>query len=510
MALSNAHDLYNIGEFQLDRKRGLLLKRGVPITLRPKAFALLGRLAEDGGTVVSKSDLMDAVWPDVFVTEDSLTQTVRELRKAMDDDGEIIKTVPKRGYLLSVEEAPQEANVREIVVAVVKFANDGPTSDEAIIDGVAEDLLNALARFRIVTVLGRHTSFQLQSNDFESRRSFREMTGADYLITGRAMLRGETISASVSLIDGRTDAVLWNDRFVADGLSVFDMQHQIASKVVNRLVSRLQDAKLRQSAPKPTSSLAAYELLLRGLVRLRGYGEGDNAAARNYFVQAIELDHEYATAHSYLALTELIMEGYNGVPESVMSACLERAHFAVTLAPEEPRCQRTLGNILIQGRRYDAAEQHLRIALELNPFDADTLSHFGYLLTVRGRHTEAMVTMERALSLNPVFPGYYLDDLALAQFCAGDFTGSISSMLKMPGMSIWMKPRLAAAYAQAGNRAAASEVVATLIAERPDYSFKDYLRTAVPFEHAADTARLADGIFAAVKAWQVEFSRRAP
>src|SRR6185295_1613785 len=120
--------------------------------LRPKAYTLLTHLARNLGRVVPKSELMDVAWPGIFVTEDSLTQSIREIRRVIGED--MVRTVSKRGYMLAAEAEQAPDLGGQPVVAVVRFRNEsGDRADEPIVDGFAEDIINGLARFGTVTVL---------------------------------------------------------------------------------------------------------------------------------------------------------------------------------------------------------------------------------------------------------------------------------------------------------------------------------------------------------------------
>ena len=159
-------------------------------------------------------------------------------------------------------------------------------------------------------------------------------------LRGKLTLLESSLDARIDLIDAAKGNVIWNETFAASGATLFDLQQEIASKIANRLVRRIDDARLTRSSAKPTTSLAAYELLQRGLVRLRGYRDEDNLAAKDLFEQALAKDPNYALAHSYLALADLILAGFGGAAPDVMAAVVERAYRAVNLAPEEPRCHR--------------------------------------------------------------------------------------------------------------------------------------------------------------------------
>jgi TolB-like protein/cytochrome c-type biogenesis protein CcmH/NrfG len=501
MSAAGSGQVLTLGDCLFDRSRGLLLRNDEPVPLRPKAFALLDHLAANCGRVVGKSDLIAAVWPGVYVTEDSLTQAVRELRKALaDDDQRTVRTIARRGYLLAPSDARAEVPKEQPVVAILRFTNEGDASNVPVVDGFTEDVMNGLARFRTVTVLARNSSFAFASDAGTDWQMVGGQLGASYLVRGRIRFSAGSLEARVSLIEAAKGTVLWSDAFAASGDGIFALQEEIALKVVNRLVTRLDDASLTRSAAKPTASLAAYEMLQRGLMRLRGYQADDNVAAKQFFEQALDKDPQYALAHSYLALTDLAIGGYDGAPQQTIQAAADRAQLAVTLAPEEPRCHRVLGLARIWNREHEAAEYHFRRSLELNPYDADTIAQMGYLLTMRGRPVEAVGWIERAMRMNPIHPDWYHYDRAMALYSAGDYGGAIDSLAKLAVKTPWRLARLAACHAQLGNLADAAKLVAEVRQIAPDFSPMNFTRNKIAFEHQADIDHMAEGVAKAFSA----------
>jgi DNA-binding winged helix-turn-helix (wHTH) protein len=166
MSTATAGEIFHCSGFVLDLERGTLSRGSEALFLRPKAFALLTHFVRNVGRVVPKEELMDAVWPGVFVTEGALTQSIREIRKVLGDN--LIRTVSKRGYMLAVESEPTAPPIAEAgsqpIVAVLRFLNESrDPADTAIVDGIGEDIINGLARFYTLTVLARNSSFSFSS-----------------------------------------------------------------------------------------------------------------------------------------------------------------------------------------------------------------------------------------------------------------------------------------------------------------------------------------------------------
>ncbi|MDX8466123.1 winged helix-turn-helix domain-containing protein [Mesorhizobium sp. VK23B] len=492
MAESASQGVLQLGDCQLDLERGLLLRNGTAVPLRSKAFSLLSYLARNDGKVVTKSDLISAVWGNIAVTEDSLTQAVRDIRKALDDgDQAILKAVPKRGYVLSAPcHKPSPAS--QPVVAVVPFEDGratGETSDP-VIGAFAGDVADRLARFHTVTILNRETALA----------AFRQAQGygpplavrPDYFVQGSVIRSGDQLKISAKLVDAQAGTLVWGESYTAAGPDMFAVQDEIAYRVVNRLVSNLEAAALRRSAGKPTRDLAAYELVTRAIVRFRGYRPDDNSEALNLLKAAISRDPDYGLAQAYMALVELAIADYGSAPEDVIASCTERASLAVALAPDEPRCHRILSQARLAARDHRAAEHHMRRALDINPYDADTMMQMGHVLSLRGRTLDGLELMDRAVAANPLHAEWYHCDRALALYAARNYGDAATAMQRLPyGPRRWSL--LAAALARSGDRAGARDCVMLIHKSDPGFSPVSHLRTSIEFERPEDTEHLVEG-----------------
>lgn len=482
------------GPYVLDLAAGLLMRAGEPVHLRRKAYALLEHLARNRGRVVGKAELMEAVWPGVYVTEDSLTQAVRDIRKALGGESQaVLHTVAGRGYALAGEAVVPEERPGLSRIAVL--ASDDPAAanqDKLLGQAFADELRGILARFRSLSVVSKNTFAPIGSDSGSDR------AGPDYLVRVHVTRDGDTLSIHVELADGRTSGVLWSQRYATEQAGPFASQHGVCLAIASRLVARVADADLARIAGRPPGSLAAWELVQRGAAWLRGYRPEDNLEARRCFEEAIARDRDCGLAHSFLALTELIIGGYANAPREVFAASIERASLGVTLSPEEPRGHRMLGMIRLFARHHEAAEGHMRRALDLNPHDPDTMVQMGFVLTMRGRPLEALEWQDRAFSFNPIHPDYYHFDRSMALYSAGRYGESIAAlgMLSIGAPNRWT--RTAAAYAQLGDLPAARRYLA--LATVDDFSPLDYALRGVPFENAADTEHLADGVRKAMAA----------
>ncbi|PTM92802.1 winged helix-turn-helix domain-containing tetratricopeptide repeat protein [Mycoplana dimorpha] len=495
----------------LDLARGTLVRSGTPVAIRPKTFLLLSHLARHRGTVLSKDALLDAVWPDVTVTEDSLTQCVRDARRVLGNEAQqLLRTVPRRGYVLALPDASaplpaaslqataQDAALHrppEPTVAVLPFKNTGDNSNDGLfIDGIVEEITNGLARFKTVAVIARNSAFAYRGEPGTAGATIGKALGVEFVVEGSVRRLGPRLSIAASLSDARDGLRLWGETFSGDGSDLFALSETIAYRIISRLVANIEGAVLHRPAASAPESIDAFEHLTRGIALLRSYGDGVNERARAHFLRAIALDERYGLAHAYLALTDLIITGYGGAPREALAACRDRAQTALTLAPEEARCHRIMGMVLLCYREHAAAEQHLRRSLDLNPYDADTLMQMGYLLTMRGRGEEALEWMDRAVRLNPIHPQWYHYDRSILFYAAGEYRRAAEELACIPGCGVLHDVRLAACYAMLGMRTKAAAQIRQVFEASPGLPIEDVVKTQLEFERDEDVEHLVRGV----------------
>lgn len=492
MTTATAGQLFRFGGYTLDLDRGTLRGVNEPLFLRPKAYAMLSHLARNMGRVVPKSELMDVVWPGVYVTEDSLTQSIREIRKVLGDD--MVRTVSKRGYMLAAEAETAPEIGAQPVVAVIRFRNDsGDPADEAVVDGFAEDIINGLARFGTVTVLARNSSFSFASFGRDEWSQIRARIGADYLVEGSLRRQGEQVITAVNLVDIATASQLWGDRYQSQGTGLFAIEHEVVEQIVGRLVTRVTNAGLQQASRKPVTSLAAYELALRGFALLRDPAQTDQKGAEAMFEAAIAKDPNYGLAYTYLALTRALDGEFGRASDAVLENARDLADKGLALSPDQPTGHRVQSLIRLYMRDHEAAEHHMRIALQLNPYDADCIEQMGMLLTMRGRPLDALTWLARGIRIDPLHPHWYQFDRALALYMMGEYRQAAEALELATRPAPWIRTRLAACYAQIGDMERARRQIA-LIEEGDPFSPIDYALRGVPFENKVDAEHLAEGV----------------
>jgi TolB-like protein len=197
------------------------------------------------GALVCKDEIIAKVWGDVVVTEDSLTQCIADIRKAIADEGHhVLRTVPRRGYLLaaSANELPGRVPDRPSL-AVMPFRPIAE-KDAALAIGVASEIINELARNKDLRVVGRDSSFAL-GGEPALARDLGAQLGVRYLVEGTAQRSNHTLTVDVQLVDARDGSIAWGDRFSAKAKDIAQVQHAIARKIAANLHSNMRETEKR-------------------------------------------------------------------------------------------------------------------------------------------------------------------------------------------------------------------------------------------------------------------------
>jgi TolB-like protein/class 3 adenylate cyclase len=382
-------------------------------------------------------------------------------------------------------------------IAVLPFDNlSGQPDDTYFSDGISDEIITGLARFRTLFVVARNSSFSFRGKSLELAEIGQRL-GVTYLVQGSVKRGGNRVRIAAQLVEAATGAHLWADRYDRQLDDLLAVQDEVAQMIASTLFGRIEDATLQQALRKQTDSAAAYDLVLRGLAHFRGYGEDDNQRACEMFERAAALDPHYALAHAYLTFVRLALAGYGSASADILEASFQSAARAVDLDPQESRCRRVLATICIYRREYESAERHLRRALDLNPNDADSTQRMGYLLALRGHPEEALKYMAAASRLNPYHPTWYNLGLGIALYSLGRYGEAAQAFKQLPNPGPWSRARLAACYAQAGLSGEAEAQRAAILRLRPDFSTASYLSQDVLLERAEDREHLRAGLIKA-------------
>jgi adenylate cyclase len=379
-------------------------------------------------------------------------------------------------------------------VAVLPFKNvSGDAEENYLSDGITEEIITGLARFRSLFVIARNSSFAFRDDSTDVAEVGRRL-GVSHLVEGRVRRFGERLRISAKLIEATTSAHVWAGHYDRKLEDLFAVQDEVAQMIVSTLVGTLEHTRLEQAFRRPTDSIVAYDFLLRGLAYFRGYAEKDNQRACEMFEQAVARDPRFGLAHAYLAFGRVALNGYASAPSEILACSFRRAVHGVDLDPQESRCYRSLGMICLYRRDYDAAERHLARALDLNPNDADGKSQLGYLLALRGKPEEGLEWMAIARRLNPLHPIWYDFSAGIALYSLRRYEEAAQAFKRLPNPGVWARARLAACLAQVGRSAEAQAEAIAILSIRPEFSIQQFMESDVLLERIDDREHLWEGL----------------
>ncbi|WP_207539681.1 winged helix-turn-helix domain-containing tetratricopeptide repeat protein [Sabulicella rubraurantiaca] len=448
---------FHFASFTLDPRRAALIDRsGAEIVLRPKTFDVLWHLLANAGRLVTRDELLTAVWPGVFVADDNLTGCVAEIRRAIRDDGRLLRTMPRRGYLLDAEVTQDGlASEKEVgaetlsplghqtvkvatphpspppsraSLVVLPFINlSGDPEQEYFADGMTEELTTALSRVRWFFVIARNSAFAYKGQAVDVRQIGREL-GVRYVIEGSARRSDAHVRITVQLIEAETGHHVWAERFDDTVEDIFALQDRVAEAVAAAVEPKIEAAEIRRAYTKPTENLDAYDLYLRALSRAYRFTRQDSDLAISKLRQAVALDPNFALAKAFSAGHRVIRkaQGWSGPEEWAEGTAWARD--ALKLEPDDPSVLRLAAlAIAYLARDYAAGVAAAERALVRNSGSAPVLVSCAWVYIFACQPQKAIPLLERAMRLSPhdhekvlMFSG-----TALAHLVAGDLETAI-------------------------------------------------------------------------------------
>ncbi|MEP9390591.1 winged helix-turn-helix domain-containing protein, partial [Mesorhizobium sp. KR9-304] len=445
------------GNFRLKRSERLLLGPGGPVELSARSFDILAMLLEKPDEVIGKTELFETVWPGLVVEENTLQVHVSALRKLL--PAEMIVTVHGRGYKYagpkpSVTTA-EVFSLPRASIAVLPFVNMSSDAEyEYFADGVAEDIITGLGRFRSLCVISRKSSFVYKGRP-ENVRDIGLELAAQYIVEGSVRRAAERVRVTAQLVETETGKHLWAERFDRDIGDIFGVQDDIVQRIVASLPQHVEGAERSRNLQRPAESFSAYDHWLRGKYVLNnGTSMEEVLQARRHFERAIELDPGYASA--YVELAESFYAEHESPWTASREAAAERifelSRKAVELDPHDSRTHLELAwSYLHVKGDLDLARIQVEIALALNPNDYYNYCVVGWLSACSGDLAHAVASSNEALRRSPVVADSCLEARLVAEYLAGDYQEAIVAFSRI------LRPRMAfyawaaATYAQLGR-----------------------------------------------------------
>ena len=491
------------GPFVLDPSRGTLRRDGASVALGHRATLLLAALAEAQGRTVTKEDLIARAWPDTIVEEGNLTVQIAALRKALGpapDGREWIVTVPRVGYRLVGGEArgAAGAGAEPPVLAVLPFqVLSGASGDGNFADGVAEDIVTALGRFRSVTVLAA-ASFPVRDRPASD---VAQELGARYVLRGSLRRAGERLRITAELVDGAAGTHLWAQTFDGTTGDVFEFQDRITESVATAIEPQIQAAELGRFRRERPRSAAAYDIFLQARAKLLAHSERANAELYRLLSEALALEPDNARMLA-LAAGAIEHRGAMGWPPfgpDDRERCADFARRGIQHAAGDGTVMAHCGIAIVQCvKDYDWGMAVLTAAVEDNPNDliAAVAAATGHLHC--GSLDTALALYARALRLNPRHPFAHIAHcgIAHAHIVRGDYTGALESATRARALNTTFDPTLwmlIAANAHLGRMDEARHFLAALLGLAPEVTIVR-IRAGQPAKEPARIEPVLEGL----------------
>ncbi|MFC7300405.1 TIR domain-containing protein [Cognatiluteimonas weifangensis] len=382
-------------------------------------------------------------------------------------------------------------------ICVLPFANLGGDPEQASLgDGITEDIITELSRWRLLAVRSRTASFRYRDAAVDVQQVARELQ-VRFIVEGSVRRMGERIRITAQLIDTGTGAHIWAEKYDCDLAEIFAVQDQVVRTIVSTLVGRVRVVDAERARRKPAASQAAYEYVLRGNI-LPWSDPAGVAEATRLFEKAIEVDPGYGLAYAMLAAMRAGQWYDEQRDPAAADALLQQAYAlaqrAVELDEHESTCFSILAQVCLQRRAYDLTLQYARRAIELNPNNQWNIADMGLMLVYLGQAEEALDWFRRAREIDPYFdPPWYWRSLGQAYMVLRRDSEALAMFDRIPVRQYRVAALRAACHARLGDSDRARREAADCVALKPEFSSARFM-SKEPFRNPDDAAQLADAL----------------
>ena len=435
---------YVFADHTLDTARRELRRGSDVIAVEPQVFDLLVYLAQNPDRVVSKDDLIAAVWSGRIVSDSTLTSRINAARKAVQDTGEdqrVIRTIARKGIRLvcpvttrqPADAIPEDSRTTlplpdRPAIAVLPFDNmSGDPEQEYFSDGISEDIITALSKLRWFFVIARNSSFTYKGKAVHVKQVGAEL-GVGYVVEGSVRKVGDRVRITVQLNDVATGAHVWAERYDRELKDVFAVQDEITEAIVGAIEPQLYAAENFRAQRKLPQSMDAWDLVMRALSHYWRVTRQDNVVAQALLEKAVAIDPNYGQALGLLASSHTFCAhmGWEDMATAVPTAeAASRA--AIQADREDPWSHQALAHVHLFARRFDDSLAEFELALRLNPNFSLAQGFYALSLAYYGRWEDADAAANRALRLSPrdPFSAIYHGIAAYAQFLGRNYESAM-------------------------------------------------------------------------------------
>ncbi len=515
---------YLFEEYAFDTDRRELHRGADVVSVAPQVFDLLDYLIRNRERVVSKDDLIDAIWNGRSVSDAALTTRLNAARTAIGDSGEeqrLIKTLPRKGFRFvgPVREAPGPAGLATAdnaiepprpaltlpdkpSIAILPFTNlSSDPEQDYFADGMVEDIITALSHFKALFVIARNSSFTYKGRAVDVKQIGREL-GVRYVLEGSVRKAASRVRITGQLVDTATGAHLWAEKFDGALENVFDLQDTVTESVVGAIAPAVEKAEIDRARRRSTESLDAYTLYLRGLARFYQFAKQANDDALRLFNSAIELDPDFASAYGRATSCYVYAKANSwiSVTSNEIAEVTRLAQRAVGLGKDDASALATGGYALVYVvGDLGVGAALIDRALVLNSNLAEAWYCGGWAKSWLGDPETAIERFARAMRLSPVDPLAWRmrSGTAYAHFLLGHYDEAASWAAMALQANPDYQPALrqaAASNAMAGRPEQAHKALARLRQLNPALRISNLKDVLGPYQHAEDFAQYGEGL----------------
>jgi adenylate cyclase len=461
--------------------------------------ARLQVLADPGGICVSGAvrdqvgeRLDDVAFEDLGEQSvKNIARPIRVFRVRLEADA----TAAARG---ASDEATAMTSAQKPSIAVLPLVNmSGDPRQEFFADGLTEDIITELSRFRDLLVISRNSTFVHKGKAVRVQEIAREF-GVDYVLEGSVRKAGDRVRVTVQLIDGETDRHIWAERYDRKLEDIFAIQDEVTRAIVATLPGRVEAATHDRAKRKTTDNMAAYECVLAARVLHHRSVREDNEAAQRLLDRALSLDPNYAHAHAWKAcvLGQSWIYGWCADRDATYQQVAAELEIALALDDNDSDVHRILAALNLMRDDHDKAAYHQERALALNPNYDLVVVQQGELLTWLGRPEEGIDWIKLAMRLNPYHPERFWNHLGRAYFCAEKYAQAAEAFARITRPDYTHHAFLATIFAQMGDCVAAAAHAAEVVKREPGFTVAAYLATQ-HYKSDVDRKRHEDGLLKA-------------
>ena len=466
---------------------------GVNIAARLEALAEPGGICVSGAVRDQVGDRLDDI-----AFEDLGDQAVKNIARPIRVFRVRFETDTTAAPEGARDTASTTTNARKPSIAVLPLANmSGDPEQEFFVDGLTEDIITELSRFRDLLVISRNSTFVHKGRAVKVQEVAQEF-GVEYVLEGSVRKAGDRIRVNVQLIDAETERHVWAERYDRELQDIFAIQDEMTRAIVATLPGRVEAATQDRAKRKPTGNMAAYECVLTAKVLHHRSIREDNAEAQRLLDRALALDPDYAHAHAWkgCVLGQAWTYGWCGERDAALQQVAAELEIALALDDNDSDVHRILAALNLAREDHDKAAYHQERALALNPNYDLVVVQQGELLTWLGRPEEGIDWIKKAMRLNPYHPERFWSHLGRACYCAEKYAEAAEAFSRITRPDHTHHAFLAATFAHMGNAVAASAHAAEVLKREPNFSVTANLATQ-HYKREVDRSRHEAGLLLA-------------